>query len=113
VFRIVLPYPLFTALGYVRNAVVLLIANGVYLVCWLLTTALGLAGLAIASGVQLILVIGESDVRYRGKAGRGPHHPDAEIRTQPQDHCHDPFQGIGCDRVRQIARHLDKSKYDY
>jgi O-antigen/teichoic acid export membrane protein len=66
-------HPLFTALGYVKeNAVVLLIANGVYLVCaWLLTTALGLVGLALAAGVQLILVVGLKVMyMHRGRAGR-------------------------------------------
>jgi O-antigen/teichoic acid export membrane protein len=78
-------HPLFTALGYVKeNAVVLVIANGVYLVCvWLLTRALGLAGLAIAAGVQLALVIGlKLMYMHRGKAGHaGPIIPEAEIRT--------------------------------
>jgi O-antigen/teichoic acid export membrane protein len=78
-------HPLFTALGYVKeNAIVLLAANSVYLVCaWLLTTALGLAGLAIAAGVQLALVVGLK-VMYmrRGKAGpAGPIVPEVEIRT--------------------------------
>lgn len=53
-------HPLFTALGYVKeNAIVLLVANSVYLVCvWLLTDAVGLVGLAAAYGVQLLLVVG-------------------------------------------------------
>jgi O-antigen/teichoic acid export membrane protein len=77
-------HPLFTALGYVKeNAVILLIANGVYLVCaWLLTTALGLAGLALAAGAQLALVVGlKVTYMYRGRAGHaGPIIPEAEIR---------------------------------
>ena len=53
-------HPLFIALGYVKqNAIVLLIANGAYFVCaWLLTSAIGLVGLAVAAGLQLALVVG-------------------------------------------------------
>ncbi|MCL5280358.1 MAG: oligosaccharide flippase family protein [Planctomycetes bacterium] len=78
-------HPLFTALGYVKeNATVLLVANGVYLVCaWLLTTALGLAGLALAAGVQLVLVVGLKVMyMHRGRAGHaGALVPGAEVRT--------------------------------
>jgi O-antigen/teichoic acid export membrane protein len=60
-------HPLFLALGYVKeNAIVLLIANAVYLVCaWLLTSAIGLVGLAAASGIQLALVVGLKAVYIR------------------------------------------------
>jgi O-antigen/teichoic acid export membrane protein len=53
-------HPLFTAMGYVKeNVVVLLVANSVYLPCaWLLTREKGLLGLAVATGIQLVLVVG-------------------------------------------------------
>jgi O-antigen/teichoic acid export membrane protein len=53
-------HPLFTAMGYVKeNAIVLFIANAVYLPCaWLFTDTRGLTGLAAAFGIQQTLVIG-------------------------------------------------------
>jgi O-antigen/teichoic acid export membrane protein len=70
-------HPLFLALGFVKeNALILLIANAVYLVCaWLLTSAIGLVGLALASAVQLALVVGLKAAYIRVRSvpvGAGP-----------------------------------------
>jgi len=78
-------HPLFTALGYVKeSAIVLLVANGVYLVCaWWLTSAAGLLGLAVAYGVQSVLVVGlKVAYMYRDRPGRARSRvPVAEMRA--------------------------------
>jgi O-antigen/teichoic acid export membrane protein len=52
--------PLFIAMGYVKQKTfIFALANTIYLVTlWLLAPSLGLIGLAIALGFQIILVVG-------------------------------------------------------
>jgi O-antigen/teichoic acid export membrane protein len=79
-------HPLFTALGYVKeNALVLLSANAVYLVCaWLLTSAIGLVGLAVASGVQLALVVGLKAVYIRVRSVPAMASPGVSRASSPR-----------------------------
>lgn len=66
-------HPLFTAMGYVKkNVFILLVANAGYLVlAWLLGNLIGLLGLAIAFGVQLLIVVTlKSSYIYRGVVAR-------------------------------------------
>jgi O-antigen/teichoic acid export membrane protein len=53
-------HPLFNAMGYVKqNALILLIANGIYLaLAWQLGPRIGLLGLAFAYGFQFSLIVG-------------------------------------------------------
>jgi O-antigen/teichoic acid export membrane protein len=78
-------HPLFTALGYVKeNVVVLLVANAAYLPCaWWLTKAEGLVGLAVASGIQLVLVVGMkvAYIRRGWAAHASPELPVVEARA--------------------------------